>query len=116
MPTLGQADLLDAQQGPGDRVEAHPHPRLAGLVLDDEAQVGVLLRQAADAVERVLPEHVVVDLEGVVPPVLPRPELDVGGAELADHGCDRSPADPALGRHSGTFQRYRSFFERLLAT
>ena len=78
---IGQADLLDAEQGAGDRVEAHVHARLARLVLDDEFEVGVLAGQLADAVERVLPQRAVIDLEGIVPAVLARPELDVVGAE-----------------------------------
>lgn len=55
------------------------HERLAGLVYDDEAQVGILARKLADAVHRVL--SYVIDLERIIPAVLAWPQLHVGRAE-----------------------------------
>src|SRR5699024_11293834 len=80
-----QADLLDAQQRAGDRVEAHVHPRLARFVLDDEVQVRVLAGELAHTVQGRLPQRAVVHLERVVPAVLAGPELHVVGTEVAHH-------------------------------
>ena len=101
MPDVGQADLLDAEQRAGHRVVAHVHARLAGLVLDDELEVGVLAGELpTPSIER-LPQRAVVDLERVVPAVLAGPELDVVGAEVPHHsGClgDQIVGEPA---HAG---------------
>jgi hypothetical protein len=105
---VGQPDLLDAEQGAGHRVERHVHAGLARLVLDDELQVRVFAGELADAVQRRLPQGAVIDLEGVVPAVLPRPQLDVVGAEVADDvggpgdQVVRLPPDARVGVGEGT--------------
>src|SRR5665647_2296391 len=79
---VGQVDLLQGEQRARHRVVAHVDARLTRLVLDDELEVRVLLRELRDPVHRHLPQLVVVDLERVVPAVLAGPELHVGRTKL----------------------------------
>ena len=81
---IWQADLLDAEQGAGNRAEAHANAGLARLVFDDELQVRVFAGELPNAVERMLPQGAVIDLEGVVPPILAWPQFDVVCAKIPD--------------------------------
>src|SRR5690606_17153087 len=45
---IGQADLLDAEQGTGHRAEAHAYARFARLVFDDEFEVRIFAGKLTD--------------------------------------------------------------------
>ena len=80
-PDVVQTDLLDPEDRPRGGVPGHLHARLTRLVFDRDTQIGVGGSQLAHAVDGQRPQIVVVDLEGVVPTVLSRPDLQVLAVE-----------------------------------
>ncbi len=78
-----ESDLLDTENRSSGRVPRHLHAWLARLVFDRDAQIRVGRRQIAHAIDCESPQIVMVDLEGVVPAILPGPDLEVLPVECA---------------------------------
>src|SRR6476660_4911772 len=77
-----QADLLDAEQGTRRVRKDDLVTWFARLVFDHELDLRVRRDQLAQPVDRQLPDVVIVDLEGIVPAILPEPQLDVIAAQI----------------------------------
>ena len=80
-----QADLIDGEERLGTGRQRHVAARFLELVLDGEHLVRGARHDLTDAVELVVPDLHVVDLERVVVAVLAGPELHVVRAELTGH-------------------------------
>jgi hypothetical protein len=77
-----QADLLDGEQGAGGVRKDDLVTRLAWFVFDHEVDLEVGPDELAEPIDRQIPDVVVIDLKGIVPPVLTEPELDVIAAQF----------------------------------
>src|SRR6266566_5358574 len=88
--------VLDCQQGAGSRTEKHVGAGLFLLVFDGELHARVSLGHRSNALNRVVPEAPVVDLEGVVKSVLAGPELDILRISWCATSIARFPRSTAL--------------------
>src|SRR4029077_2305501 len=77
-----QTYLLNSQQRTGRIWEDDLIARLPRLVLDHELDLRMGRDELTEAIDRQLPDVVVVHLERIVPAVLAEPQLDVVAAEL----------------------------------
>ena len=108
---VGQADVADREEGLPHATDQRGATRVERLVLDADADGRVVRGHAAEAVDLVGPEPVVVDLERVVEAVVRHPEVDVGNREPGSHlhGVLSQPDRPLPGL--GAWARERAIGE-----